>query len=83
MLERFRTGEHSIVVPVHNGRRGHPTVLAWNHVAGIRALPTGEGINTYLRMHAATTCELAVDDDRVLTDLDTPDDYEKLLRATR
>ena len=24
----------SIVVPVHEGRRGHPTLIAWRHVAG-------------------------------------------------
>ena len=30
---------HSIVVPVHNGRRGHPTSFRWHHTHGIRAGP--------------------------------------------
>ncbi len=39
----------SIIVPTYQGQRGHPTWLAWEHVAGIRALPRGLGLNAYLR----------------------------------
>jgi molybdenum cofactor cytidylyltransferase len=38
----------SIAVPVHAGRRGHPTLFHWPDVAGIRALGPGLGINAYL-----------------------------------
>jgi len=68
----------SIVVPVHSGRRGHPTMIAWKHVAGIRALPANDGINAYLRMHSAETLELAVNEPGVLLDLDTPEDYQEM-----
>jgi molybdenum cofactor cytidylyltransferase len=71
---------HSIFVPAHEGRRGHPTLLAWKHVAGIRAHPPGEGLNTYVRRHAAETLEVAVESADVLCDLDTPEDYERLLQ---
>ncbi|HJZ92263.1 MAG TPA: NTP transferase domain-containing protein [Gemmataceae bacterium] len=70
---------HSIAVPVHSGRRGHPTAIAWRHVGGIRALAAGEGINAYLRAHGPETIEVAVDSDGIFADLDTPDDYERLL----
>jgi molybdenum cofactor cytidylyltransferase len=72
--------ERSIVVPVYAGRRGHPTLIAWKHVDGLRAHPLGEGINTYLRRHEAETLELPVDSADVLIDLDTPADYERLRR---
>jgi molybdenum cofactor cytidylyltransferase len=68
----------SIVVPVHEGRRGHPTLLRWRHAAGIRALPPGTGINAYLRLHANETLELPVTDPGVLANLDTPEDYARL-----
>lgn len=68
----------SIVVPVHGGRRGHPTRFAWKHAAGIRALAQGQGINVYIRGHPADVCELPVSDSRVLIDLDTPEDYARL-----
>jgi CTP:molybdopterin cytidylyltransferase MocA len=69
------------VVPVFGGRRGHPTVIRWRHAAGIRGLPPGEGVNAYLRRHAAETLELSVTDPGVLCDLDTPDDYDRLSRG--
>lgn len=68
----------SIAVPVHGGRRGHPTLIRWRHVAGIRALPVGVGVNAYLRERRAETLEVPVADAGVLADLDTPEDYERL-----
>ncbi len=74
---------YSLVVPVWQGRRGHPTLAAWKHVEAIRAHPAGEGLNTYFRLHAAETLGLLVDTPAVVEDLDTPEDYERLLRALK
>jgi molybdenum cofactor cytidylyltransferase len=79
---RQRNPGHSIFVPTHGSKRGHPTLLAWKHVAGIRAHPAGEGLNTYVRGRAGETVEVPVDDPAILWDLDTPADYERLLRRT-
>ena len=37
--------KHSILIPTHGGRRGHPALIAWRHAAGIRAFPADRGIN--------------------------------------
>jgi molybdenum cofactor cytidylyltransferase len=71
----------SIVIPVHGDRRGHPTRFAWKHATGIRALPAGQGINVYIRGHAADVYELPVSDCQVLIDLDTPEDYARLVAS--
>ena len=73
------TTERPIVVPVHDGRRGHPTRFAWRHAAAIRGLPADQGINALLRDRADEVYELPVADAAVLCDLDTPDDYARLL----
>jgi molybdenum cofactor cytidylyltransferase len=78
--ERALAPDHSIIVPTHAGRRGHPTLIDWKHVAGMRTLPAGSGLNVYLRQHAGETREVPVDSPDVLCDLDTPDDYERLRR---
>jgi molybdenum cofactor cytidylyltransferase len=70
--------QFSIVIPTHNGRRGHPTLFAWKHVAAIRAWPAELGLNTYVRQHAAQTLEVPVQSAGVLWDMDTPEDYEWL-----
>jgi molybdenum cofactor cytidylyltransferase len=69
---------HSILVPVHGGRRGHPALVAWRHVAGIRALAADRGINAYFREHANELREVSAAGPGVLCDLDTPEDYDRL-----
>ena len=69
--------EHSIVVPTFQGKRGHPTLIDWKHVAGLRALPADLGINSYLRAYQEETLELAMTTEDVLLDLDTPEDYRR------
>jgi len=72
----------SIAVPVCDGRRGHPTLIRWRHVAGIRGLPAEAGINVYLRERRAETLEVPVSDPGILADLDTPEDYDRLRERT-
>ena len=67
-------------MPTCGGKRGHPVLLSWRQVPGIRAHPAGEGLNTYLRRHQAETLEVPVENRAVLEDLDTPGDYERLIR---
>lgn len=70
----------SIVVPVFDGRRGHPLLLHWRHADTIRTLPSGEGINAVLRLHPDAIREVAVIDRGGSQDLDTPEDYVRLQR---
>lgn len=77
-----RSGSHTIIVPTHAGRRGHPALLRWRHSAGIRSTSANHGINSYLRAHEDETFELPVSDPGILANLDTPEDYERMLRST-
>ncbi len=67
----------SIIVPIHDGRRGHPTLIAWRHVSGIRSHPGGKGINDYLRSQQEQIMEVPAPSPAVLWDMDTPEDYER------
>jgi molybdenum cofactor cytidylyltransferase len=70
--------EWSILVPTFQAKRGHPALIAWKHVAGMRRLPVAQGLNVYFRQQTAETGEVPVDSAEVLMDLDTPSDYERL-----
>src|SRR5262249_4693357 len=72
--------EASLWVPAWDGRRGHPPLLAWSHVEGLRQFEAGLGLNVYLRRHAEATCEVPMTGPRP-DDLDTPEDYVRLLEA--
>jgi molybdenum cofactor cytidylyltransferase len=78
LQSRIAHPEASIFIPTHTGKRGHPALIAWQHVAELRAWPPGQGLNRFLRRHAAATWECPVASPHVLVDLDTPADYELL-----
>ncbi len=79
---RESSPNYSIFIPTFGGRRGHPALIAWHHVAGIRSKDAGEGLNAYLRQQAAATREVPATAE-VLRDLDTPQDYERLRLKSR
>jgi nicotine blue oxidoreductase len=60
------------IVPVHDGRRGHPVLLRRRLFLPIAALGPDEPLSTVVR--AARVATVAVDDPGILIDLDTPDD---------
>jgi molybdenum cofactor cytidylyltransferase len=72
--------DRTIVIPTYQGKRGHPALIGWEHVAGLRNLPPEHGLNIYLRAHLDETLLLPLDSEPVLWDLDTPEDYERLVR---
>lgn len=71
---------HSIIIPTHQGQRGHPTLIGWQHAGAIMTLEPGKGINSFLREHERETLELEVLDSEILSDLDTPEDYARLVQ---
>ena len=73
---------HSIALPVHDGKRGHPTLLRWSLVAGIRQLPPGTGLNVYFRQQAAQTLEVLSPSPSVLWEMNTPEEYEQVLKES-
>jgi molybdenum cofactor cytidylyltransferase len=77
MDARQRNPQASLVVPTYQGQRGHPALLAWSHVAALKAFPEGLGLNLYLRQHAVQTLEVPVASADILWDLDTPEDYAR------
>lgn len=68
-----------IVVPVHAGRRGHPVVFSADLFCEILDLPHDQGLNTVVRRDRDRVIEVPVDSSGVLQDIDTPEQFKKLL----
>jgi molybdenum cofactor cytidylyltransferase len=81
LIERFRNDRPSIVIPTHNGRDGHPLLLAWSMLEQLRAIPADRGLNYLLSLDGQRIARVSVDDHEPLCDLDTPADYERLQRS--
>jgi molybdenum cofactor cytidylyltransferase len=69
-----------IIVPCHDGRRGHPIILPWDVADEIRDLPPDVGVNALVARHRDRVLELAFPDPNLVVDLDTPQDWERWSR---
>ncbi|MCA9191516.1 MAG: NTP transferase domain-containing protein [Planctomycetales bacterium] len=71
------SGGRSVVVPTSEGRRGHPILLPWPYVKRIRELPADQGLDSLLE--GASLLEVAQLHAELAGDIDTPEDYNKLI----
>ncbi len=71
------------VAPRYRGQRGTPVLLAERLFAEVRALEGDLGARPVLARYAEAVRWLDLDDPAVMEDVDTPEDYERLLRETR
>lgn len=69
---------HDIVVPVHDGRRGHPVLFTKFYFTRLRALSGDVGARHLLKNHPERVRAVPVDDPGTLIDIDTPDDAAAL-----
>jgi molybdenum cofactor cytidylyltransferase len=75
----WRNHPASIVLPVTDGRRGHPTIFPWPRAEQVRRLPLHAGVNHLLHDAPTPIIEVPVDDPTIHLDLDTPADYQQAL----
>ena len=67
-----------IVVPTHGGAFGNPVLWDRRHFAEMMTLSGDAGARRLLRAHAGEIAEVAMDDDAVLRDFDTPESLAAL-----
>ncbi|MFM2043269.1 MAG: hypothetical protein RLY86_1845 [Pseudomonadota bacterium] len=67
-----------ICVPTNQGRRGNPVLWDRRHIPAMLALSGDAGARSLLSALVAEVGEVAVADDGVLRDVDTPDDLAEL-----
>ena len=79
VLQARTQTDAGIIIPTSNGKRGHPVLIRNAYRAEILALPLDVGLNAVTRGHPEDTYELPVAEDAILTDMDTPADYQREL----
>ena len=78
LVDSWKRDRPLILVPRVGDRRGHPTLFRWSLAREVARIPIDHGLNWLLSEHAAEVSELPVEGEAALTDLDTPEDYERL-----
>jgi molybdenum cofactor cytidylyltransferase len=80
LLQRHAREPEAILIPVHGGRRGHPTLFPRALLEEIDRLPT---LREIVSDHAERVRLVAVPDPGVALDMDTPAEYRLILERFR
>jgi len=81
VYERLLSVEGAIAIPTHRGRKGHPVLLDSSLVPEILAQPAEATLRDFVERTGCVTVE--VDDEGILIDLDTAEDYAAIVERTR
>ncbi len=79
ILDAYRVGLGSLVIPSFQMKRGHPVLIDRKHWEGILALEAGRSLRDFIRgLNADEIRHVEVDTPSILQDLDTMEDYRGL-----
>ena len=78
LIDCHQTDKHGIIIPVYGGRRGHPVVFDVKYKKELLAISDG-GAKVVVDNHVHDILEVHVDSFEVLTDIDTPQDYQNAI----
>jgi molybdenum cofactor cytidylyltransferase len=78
ILDAQESNCSGITYPVYQGRRGHPPLISTRYIPEIMEFPAPDGLRGILNSHDAEAREIDVDDEAVLLDIDTLEDYHRL-----
>ena len=81
ILSEWQERRAPIVRPAFRGRHGHPVLFDRSVFAELRRAPLDEGARAVVHAHASDITNVDVADEGCVTDVDTPEDYEKLIRG--
>lgn len=70
----------ALIVPSFQMKRGHPILIPRSMWPSILALPPEASLRDVIRAHADHIHYITFDDDSVLRDIDTPEDYQNISR---
>lgn len=79
LLCREWESHRGIVYPEYRGRQGHPVFWGRSFFGELRNLEGDRGAKAVLERHRHAAVAVPVDDPGVCLDIDTPDDYARLI----
>ena len=79
LVQTWRAGEASVVRPTGAGRHGHPVLVARGVMDALRAAGADATARTVMQGFAADTVDVPVDDEGAFADIDTREEYCRIL----
>lgn len=75
MVARFASDPSRIIVPVHEGKRGHPVLFPKEFRHRLETIESWKSVSDVLSEHMNMVTPLPVNDPGILYDIDSPADY--------
>ena len=83
LIGYFRISNKGIVLPVYNGRRGHPVIIHKKYRDDIYNLDPEIGLRHLMQKYPEDICYLDWASDSIARDMDKPEDYERELQSLK
>jgi molybdenum cofactor cytidylyltransferase len=81
MLRQFKGSKNLIVVPRHQGKRGHPVIFSRALFSELLDAPMDQGAKAVVNAHRDETLEIDTEDVGITLDIDTPDLYRQHVKG--
>ncbi len=75
VIAAYRDSGKGIVIPVYNGKRGHPLLIDCKYRALIARIPENEGLRWIAATYPGDVHEVNTSSEGILKDFDTVEDY--------
>jgi molybdenum cofactor cytidylyltransferase len=83
VLDRYRTTHAPVVRPVRGALLGHPVLIDRSLFDRIRGADPQRGAKPIIRAHVSAAGDVEVEDEGAFFDVDTPEDYKRLVDLGR
>jgi len=81
MIDSFGDSDKLIVVPCHQGKRGHPVIFSNQLFQELLDAPQDQGAKAVVNAHRDRTLEIDTDDAGITVDIDTPELYRQHVKG--
>ena len=78
LIEAFERSGAPVVVPLHEGRRGHPVIFAASLYNELLNAPEDKGARAVVWAHANEICEVATEEEGCVLNLNDPEAFSKI-----
>ena len=78
LIETFEKTQAAVVVPLFEGRRGHPVVFAASLYNELLNAPEDKGARAVVWAHANEICEVATEEEGCVLNLNDPEAFSKI-----
>ena len=77
VLKTWQNSGRGIIIPVMNGRRGHPVLIETKYKTEIEQLDPGKGLRQLMEKFSHDVEEAECNLPEILRDIDTPEEYSR------